>query len=291
LPIPPIVVIAVVIWVASFAVAAGWLARDRDRLVPLWAAYGAVLGPLALLLLWAAPHGHCRTCHMKTQGWATTCPWCHEDVNTVPSTARRAIHRAEPQASPGRRPLPGSPSAAVPSPLERSPAGPAASNPVPLPAKAPAPQATRRRDVVIPIAQRPAAPVQAARPNPPVTTGRIAVAPQARAAGDDSGSDPQTEILATATYVTGTARLDPGQRYGIALRGSRLLILGPVDLEPERIVVDRPVADIEVNALEGRLLISEQTRSGLVLAFMSVSESGPDGLSGAIRSAARNARP
>ena len=127
--------------------------------------------------------------------------------------------------------------------------------------------------------------------DPPTSTGRIAVAPQARAAGDDAGSDRHPEVLATATYVTGTARLDPGQRYGIALRGSRLLILGPVDLEPKRIVVDRPVADIQVSALEGRLVISEQTRSGLVLAFMSVSGGGPDDLSGAIRSAARNAVP
>lgn len=96
-------------------------------------------------------------------------------------------------------------------------------------------------------------------------------------------------MLATATYVTGTARLEPGRRYGIAIRRSRFLVVGPVDLDSKRIALDRPVVGIQVSALEGRLVVSEQSRSGVVLAFMSVAGAGVDDLAGAIRSAARDA--
>jgi hypothetical protein len=110
-------------------------------------------------------------------------------------------------------------------------------------------------------------------------------------AGEGTEPAPETRVLATATYVTGTARLEPGQRYGIAIRGSRFLVVGPVDLDPKLVALDRPVADIQVSALEGRLVVSEQVRLGVVLAFMSVVGAGLDDLAGAIRSAALDAEP
>jgi hypothetical protein len=100
---------------------------------------------------------------------------------------------------------------------------------------------------------------------------------------------PVTRILATATYVTGTARLEPGRRYGIAICDTRFQVLGPVDIDAKVVALERPVADINVSGLEGRLVVSEQTRSGMVLAFMSVSGAGLDELAGAIRAAAQDA--
>jgi hypothetical protein len=78
--------------------------------------------------------------------------------------------------------------------------------------------------------------------------------------------------LATAIFVTGTARLEPGRRYGIAIDNSSLRLTGPTDLDPDALIIERPLAGLEAQALEGRLVLSEPgSRSGLVLAFMSVS--------------------
>ena len=99
-----------------------------------------------------------------------------------------------------------------------------------------------------------------------------------------------TKVLATATYVTGTARLEPGRRYGIAIKEARFQVLGPVDLDAMRVALERPVADINVRALEGRLVVSEQKRSGVVLAFMSVAGAGLGELAAAIRAASEEAQ-
>jgi hypothetical protein len=104
------------------------------------------------------------------------------------------------------------------------------------------------------------------------------------------GTDIQT--LATAVYVAGTARLSPGTRYGLALGRSRLLVLGPIDLDPFAVVLDRAVAEIEVRAVEGRLVVSEPgSRSGLVLAFMSLAGTTAAELVAQITDAARTGRP
>lgn len=229
---------------------------------------------------------------MPTKGWVTTCPWCHENVNVVPSTARRVTQRAESPASSIRQPLTAVRSAAAPTSPARSTSAPMPIDRPSRPPVVPPPQTTVGRDVVRRTAQRPSIIVEAARPNPPTLTDRVAVAPRSRGP-DADGVEPgqETRLLATATFVTGTARLEPGHRYGIAIRGSRFLVVGPVDLDSKRIALDRPVADIQVSGLEGRLVVSEQGRSGVVLAFMSVAGSGLDDLAGAIRSAARNAEP
>jgi hypothetical protein len=97
-------------------------------------------------------------------------------------------------------------------------------------------------------------------------------------------------LLATAVFVTGNARLEPGHRYSLALRAGRLLVLGPTDVDPVAVVLDRDVADVEVRSLDGRLLLSEpNSRSGLVLAFMSVVGTSTENLASTIADAARGA--
>jgi hypothetical protein len=102
--------------------------------------------------------------------------------------------------------------------------------------------------------------------------------------------DDALRVLATAVFVAGNARLEPGHRYGLALRSTRLQILGPTDMDPSTVVLDRPVADVEVREVEGRLIVSEpHGRSGLVLAFMSVAGATTADLTSTITDAARAA--
>lgn len=105
----------------------------------------------------------------------------------------------------------------------------------------------------------------------------------------DQPADEQ-RLLATAVFVAGSARLEPGHRYSLALRPGRLLVLGPTDVDPAAIVLDRDVAEIDVRSLDGRLILSEPNgRSGLVLAFMSVAGPSTEKLASTIAEAARAA--
>jgi hypothetical protein len=301
----PFVLLAVVIWLAWFAFAAAWLARRRDRSVSVWAIYGAILGPIALGLLWLAPHGHCQTCHMPTIGWSTTCPWCLENVNDVPRTAMRgarpsvvadptpARSSVEPTTRTTPRPeaLPARPTEAPrPFVLQTATAeGPPlpAQSTAPDRAVAPTPNGAAVADTA-PAAVREASdtPTNGSRPPDRVVAPAVHRPPAQR----EPEPSPVTRVLATATYVTGTARLEPGRRYGIAIHDGRFQVLGPVDIDAKAVALERPVAGINVSALEGRLVVSEQTRSGMVLAFMSVAGAGIDELAGAIRVAAQDAQ-
>lgn len=98
-------------------------------------------------------------------------------------------------------------------------------------------------------------------------------------------------MLATAVYVTGNGRLEPGRRYSIAVFGRRLQILEATDIDTFTTIVDRPLEDVEANSIEGRLLLSEPRRkSGIVLAFMSVAGASTDDLVGMIAQAGGGSR-
>jgi hypothetical protein len=103
-------------------------------------------------------------------------------------------------------------------------------------------------------------------------------------------------LLATAVYITGSTRLEAGRRYGIAIRGGRLLILGPTDIDAEATVLDHSLDDLDASAIEGRLIVSRADgRSDFVVVFMSVVGVGTETLAATIRSAvnasSRAARP
>ena len=59
-----------------FGPLAGWFAGRRDRHPVVWLLFGALLGPLALLILAVAPPGRCPTCDFPVQGWPLRCPNC-----------------------------------------------------------------------------------------------------------------------------------------------------------------------------------------------------------------------
>jgi len=118
-----------------------------------------------------------------------------------------------------------------------------------------------------------ASPVAISRKAPPASETPGVVAPR---------------ILASAVYVTGSSALEAGRRYVIAVHGSRLRFMGPIDVDPSVVSVDRPIAGANATALEGRLVISApEGRSDMVVAFMSVAGTTPDALARAIVDAAR----
>jgi hypothetical protein len=53
-----------------------WLAARRDRNRALWAFYGVLLGPIALMILAAAPPAFCPSCGSRWSGWAPACAVC-----------------------------------------------------------------------------------------------------------------------------------------------------------------------------------------------------------------------
>lgn len=63
-------------WALVFGPIAAWYARRRQRAELPWLLFGAILGPLALGLLWAGPPGACPDCGSPVRGWPVTCATC-----------------------------------------------------------------------------------------------------------------------------------------------------------------------------------------------------------------------
>jgi hypothetical protein len=138
-------------------------------------------------------------------------------------------------------------------------------------------------------------PAPPARPEPPASAQPVG--PTAPALGVDRGRsragesparrEDRPEPIATAVYVTGTTNLEPGRRYGIAIHGSRLQVLGPIDLDDRRIALERQVEALEARAIEGRFIMSDQR--GWVVAFMAVGGIKPAELAELVAEAATDA--
>ncbi|MGK2850807.1 MAG: hypothetical protein ACSLFN_07860 [Candidatus Limnocylindrales bacterium] len=99
--------------------------------------------------------------------------------------------------------------------------------------------------------------------------------------------------LATGIFITGNVGLVAGNRYTIQVEGEHFQVLGPVDVDPTQIALERPLSEMDATAFEGRLVISEPGRqsSGVVLAFMSLAGGSPDGVADALVRLADAGRP
>jgi hypothetical protein len=75
-------------------------------------------------------------------------------------------------------------------------------------------------------------------------------------------------ILASGVFVGGTAPLLPGARYAIGIHEGDLKILGPMDQMPDRIVVSKKLAGLQISALSDRLVISEASRNRISLGLV-----------------------
>lgn len=209
-----ILLLALAAWAAVFGPLVARQAWTVDRSVVLWAAFGAVLGPVALALLNAAPPGRCRRCDTRVRGWDYACRYCGEDVRGViptPVIASRADTVTTPPASPSA-----SRATIRHSPPDR-PVTAVAPRVTPSPARAPTgPPARRRR----------------------------------RAA-------PEVRTVGYGLFLTGSASLLPGFRYAIGVTEARLQVMGPLEQDPQRVVIDRDLGPFEATAAEGRLMLTE----------------------------------
>lgn len=278
----------------AFGLAAAGAAIHLDRTGPLWFVFGAILGPLALVLLRAAPPGHCRACGSPTRGWLKECWWCREDVRTTPSKTLAMVARLSGpvpaiRASPRReraklaQPLrpyqirADDPPAAPPAtafgrnePVTGAPSTGGAPASI-APAEAPSPMLAGRNET------------NKLPGRPPASAGESDIsATEPARTRSDAGS---TRVLATAVYVTGSTNLESGRWYGIAIHDSRLQVLGPTDIDPSRVALDRPIAGMDARSVEGRLIVGDP--HGLVLAFMAVYGPATQDLAALIVEAAR----
>lgn len=290
--IPSILTVLVLLWMLAFGVAAAWTAAQLGRARPLWFAFGAILGPVALVLLRAAPPALCGTCGSPTRGWLKVCWWCRQSVFGPPTETERPVRVAGEvpvnQASPH-------PELARPSNLQRSLRDRLETPPDRSPAPAAGSIRTRRSprstgaaiDTMPKPAVSPPIASHSGPDEPPTVTRAPADAggePAATPAAAGSAGD-ATGTLATAVYVAGSTNLQSGHRYGIAIRESRLQILGPTEVQPERVALDRPLAGLEARSVEGRLILADT--NGFVLAFMAVAGPSTRALAAKIADAAR----
>jgi hypothetical protein len=68
-------------WAFVFGLWAGVLASRRARNPIVWLMVGAIIGPIALIILHVAPLGRCPSCGNATTGWDRQCFWCRGDLS------------------------------------------------------------------------------------------------------------------------------------------------------------------------------------------------------------------
>jgi hypothetical protein len=259
----------VVLVAAVCATIAGWLAADRARNRAVWTLFGALLGPVGIALLLLAPPGACPTCDLPTQGWPIHCASCgrafgQEAAERVLPDQDRGIASAAPGSGGG--------SAAGDSPL----AGDSASGsgvPGPMPWGGSRPTTTTG-----PFAGR-VAPLSgsvgslAGTADPPIR-GSLATLPANRLR-------PGTQVVAVGVYIAGAGSiragvslLQIGDRYGIARSANEIQILGPVHLDPERILARIPASGLEATLDADRLLLRWPSEGTASLAFSAVALPG-----------------
>jgi hypothetical protein len=222
-----------------FGPLSGWYAGRRDRHQVVWLLFGALLGPIALVILALAPPGRCPACDDEVAGWPTTCATCGSPLRDGAVAAIRFQNADWDDIS--ARPAVAAPGASDPQ------------MPIPLPVgRAPRPRAARQAEVPI-----------------GVRAGATVALPQDHA---DAG-----EVLATGVYFGGTAGLVVGSRYAIVRHGPQLRLLGPVDRDPSAIALERPLASLTSTAIGERLIISEGSGNRLAIALGAFAgASGPE---------------
>jgi hypothetical protein len=234
---------ALAVLALAFGPLAAWLAARRQRNPALWLLFGAILGPIALALIQAAPPGRCWNCSEPTAGFESRCSTCGADLRT-------------PHA-----PLPGELAVAVPSewtapPVLRS---------VPDP----------RHDVTLAarIAAQDLEGTADARPDRFSAVGARRPGSNSGIAADPPEVHPDVTMLAIGVLVRSSEAMLPGSRYLIARTRDRLHIIGPIEASDQHLELDMPLAGIEANFIADRLVITgkaDGARRSILLAFQSV---------------------
>jgi hypothetical protein len=270
--ISSLTIAVVVVWVTGFGYLSARLADRYDRQPLVWVVLGAVLGPLAIVLLVAAPPGRCRSCRSPTRGWLTTCAWCHEDVRAMSPQLRALLAKVGQAHDDDRKRL----LEDLAGPLRRV-------------------RGSQSVGAVDPSGDRPVA--GAALPDSPTASGLPRMGPVSRlrsyraAAGSGAAGQPTSPLRSTsAIFVTGSGALEPGRRYEIRFDSKRLRVSGPVEVDPTAAALELDMREVDASSIGGRLLISHITRrSRSILRFKSLIGITPDDLAGDIARAGRTA--
>jgi hypothetical protein len=294
-------IVAAVAWALGFGLVSARMAAWLDRSVPVWFVFGAVLGPIALVLLWLAPPAWCRTCLMPTRGMLRACWWCGTRFRSGSSLAAGP---GVPRASPDRRLDPPDHAhpvramqAAPPVSVRASPMAPAQPTSAAPPSSTVQPPATGHSADPVPTMDpsvRGASrrrPIDAARPpsltsdadatddrgpahaqlDPigPITMPDASAKPTAPSAIASVNPTRPATIVGTGVYFSGTVNLELGGRYGFMIDGSRFRILGP--LSPSIVALDRALIGMTVSMAHGRLVLAiPDGRFGELLVFASI---------------------
>jgi len=227
----------------AFGPPAAWLAARRQRNPALWLLFGAILGPIALVLILAAPPARCWNCSEPTIGFESRCSTCGADLRTPQSTAPAEL--AAPVADEWAEPR-----------VLRS---------VPDP----------RHDVTLAarIAAQDREGPAGARPDRLSAVGARRPGPSSGIAADQpEGDHPGVTMLAIGVLVRSSERMLPGSRYLIARTHDRLHIIGPIEASDQHVELDMPLAGIEADFVADRLVITGKADAGrsILLAFQSV---------------------
>jgi hypothetical protein len=245
---------------AIFGPIAGWLAGRRDRNPIVWLAYGALLGPLAAVLLWVAPPGRCSMCDTPVRGWPSMCPACGGPLTIAAGAGRyQPMERTWIESVPPPVELEAQRAAAPPEPSPQRPM-PVITRLAPQVVESAPPTAIPSPPIRLPI-ERSAAP-RSRRPGIAERAG--ATVPLSTFEADTQVA---AQVLATAVYFGGTAGLAVGGRYVITRQGPMFRLLGPVDQDPTRVALERPLARLTAVAVGERLVITEGDSSRVSLAI------------------------
>ena len=306
---PEGVILTIAAVLAVSAPLTGWMAFRRDRPPVAWFVFGALSGPLALVVLLVAPPGSCPRCDAVVEGWPSSCTNCgRRFVGVVPIT-RSSRPPASFEEAPAAAPPAGAPSAGPP-PLPAAAASTAAEPPSAAGASRPSgsgPGWLRRRrpepwavntsadpwtaetipettpepssaDVVRPFPRPVVVPPPATR-EPTGLWPRLAAqearsAPPPPAGHADSpgreGSHEGLQMVASGIFTGGSVRLEIGLRYGICRDGPNLVILGPVDRTPNQVQAVLPIEEIDLLSIEDRVTVARAgARDRLAMAFIS----------------------
>jgi hypothetical protein len=270
----PIATAAFVVSALVFAPLSSYVAGRQARSPLVWFALGAAIGPLALVLLLLAPPGRCPDCGARVGGWPRSCSECGAPLHGAVGWRRGT---AEPVERRPERPV-----------VVRTVGTPGDDGAVILPRPVLVPTPRPDRSATATGADVPAAQLWTPTPRSTTTdtTGR-----RRRYRREVDMVGPDAQLLGSGIFLGGSApgatnvaRLEVGDRYGLARDGGELQILGPVTFDPERIVARVPLDGTAVELVADRLVVQGGPSSrGTVLAFAGLALSRRIDLAAALR--------
>jgi hypothetical protein len=253
--------LAILAWAFGFGLLSMWLARLRERSPVAWAIYGAILGPLAVILLAVSPPGRCVACRAPVRGWPKVCPWCGSDVRRGgPPVAAPAAAVAAGAGTRGGSLLTVTPTVSPTVGVVGVTAAPAA-------------------DAAAPAVSN-AAPTSVTGAAP---TGAVATPSRAQAAAAPTAGAPaaETVTLASGIFLTGTVGLLAGSRYAIETDGRDLRVIS-VGEPGRKVAFERRLTGISASGIDDRLVLATTGRNGTVLVFLAADAGGSGASAAAI---------